>query len=506
MIKIAARVFLAISMLLVGVDSVMGQGGTRPNIMIVLVDDMGVMDTSVPFLLDEQGKAIEHPLNRWYKTPNMERLARLGVRISEFYAMSVCSPSRISLMSGQNSARHRTTTWINPDTNNRGPSGPADWNWKGLDRSSVTLARLMQQAGYRTIHVGKGHFGPRGSVGSDPTNLGFDVNVGGSSIGQPGSYYGTKNFGNEGKDPKHAVPGLEKYHGEEIFLTEALTRQAKEHVRESVREGKPFFLNFCHYAVHAPFQADSKFTVEDSSGKYSKQALAFASLIRGMDDSLGQMLDCFEELGIAENTLVFFLGDNGSDAPLGEPHAVASSAPLRGKKGSHYEGGMRVPFIAAWAKTSQNQWQERLPTPAGQVRKGWGAIYDLFPTIAEMVDLKVPSGHVVDGSSLKSLFASSETKVGDREFLMHFPHAPHRSNYFTVYRRGDWKLVYHYLLEKDGSSRQLFNLNSDPYEQHDLAKSRSDISNELLRRMQENLTNQNALFPVSQEGKLLLPR
>lgn len=506
MIKVATRVFLAISILLLGVDSVMGQGSAKPNIMIVLVDDMGVMDTSVPFLLDEQGNAIEHPLNRWYQTPNMERLARLGVRISEFYAMSVCSPSRISLMSGQNSARHRTTTWINPDTNNRGPSGPADWNWKGLDRSSVTLARLMQQAGYRTIHVGKGHFGPRGSVGSNPTNLGFDINVGGSSIGQPGSYYGTKNFGNEGKEPKHAVPGLEKYHGEEIFLTEALTRQAKEHVRESVRAGKPFFLNFCHYAVHAPFQADSRFTVEDSSGKYSKQALAFASLIRGMDDSLGQMLDCFEELGIAENTLVLFLGDNGSDAPLGEAHAVASSAPLRGKKGSHYEGGMRVPFIAAWAKPAQNPWQERLPTPAGQVRKGWGAIYDLFPTIAELVELKVPSEHAVDGRSLKSLFASSETKVGDREFLMHFPHAPHRSNYFTVYRRGDWKLVYHYLPEKEGPSRQLFNLNSDPYEQHDLADSRTDVSDELLRRMQEDLKHQNALYPVNPEGEPLLPR
>ena len=277
-------------------------------------------------------------------------------------------------------------------------------------------------------------------------------------------------------------------------------------MRESVKEGKPFFLNFCHYAVHAPFQSDSKFTVEDSSGKFSKQALAFASLVRGMDDSLGQMLDCFEELGIAENTLVFFLGDNGSDAPIGEAHAVGSSAPLRGKKGSHYEGGMRVPFIAAWAKPAQNPWQERLPTPAGQVRKGWSAIYDLFPTIAELVELKVPTGHVVDGNSLKPLFASSEHKFNDREFLMHFPHAPHRSNYFTVYRRGDWKLVYHYLPEKQGPSRQLFNLDSDPYEQHDLADSRTDVSDELLRRMQEDLKHQNALYPVNQEGEPLLPR
>ena len=482
-----------------------GQGGSKPNIMIVLVDDMGLMDTSVRFLIDKDGTPVEHPLNRWYKTPNMERLAKLGVRVSEFYAMSVCSPSRISLMTGQNSARHRTTTWINPDSNNRGPSGPPDWNWKGLDASSVTLARLMQQSGYRTIHVGKGHFGPRESVGSDPRNLGFDINVGGSSIGQPGSYYGTKSFGADGPKPTHAVPGLDEYHGQEIFLTEALTREAKKHVKACVEEGKPFFLNFCHYAVHAPFQSDPRFEVEDPTGKFSKQALAFASLVQGMDDSLGKMLDCFEELGIAENTLVFFLGDNGSDAPLGDPYAVASSAPLRGKKGSHYEGGMRVPFIAAWAKPAKNQWQDRLPISSGQIRKGWGAIYDLFPTIAELVRLDVPSGHIVDGSSLKDIFASSQPAPLDREFLMHFPHAPHRSNHFTVFREGDWKLIYHYLPEKSSPRMELYDLSKDPYEQTDLANTQSDMVRGLREAMAKKLTEQNALCPVSPEGQTLFP-
>ena len=482
-----------------------GQGGSKPNIMIVLVDDMGPMDTSVRFLIDKDGTPVEHPLNRWYKTPNMERLAKLGVRVSEFYAMSVCSPSRISLMTGQNSARHRTTTWINPDSNNRGPSGPPDWNWKGLDASSVTLARLMQQSGYRTIHVGKGHFGPRESVGSDPRNLGFDINVGGSSIGQPGSYYGTKSFGADGPKPTHAVPGLDAYHGQEIFLTEALTREAKKHVKACVEEGKPFFLNFCHYAVHAPFQSDPRFEVEDPTGKFSKQALAFASLVQGMDDSLGKMLDCFEELGIAENTLVFFLGDNGSDAPLGDPYAVASSAPLRGKKGSHYEGGMRVPFIAAWAKPAKNQWQDRLPISSGQIRKGWGAIYDLFPTIAELVRLDVPSGHIVDGSSLKDIFASSQPAPLDREFLMHFPHAPHRSNHFTVFREGDWKLIYHYLPEKSSPRMELYDLSKDPYEQTDLANTQSDMVRGLREAMAKKLTEQNALCPVSPEGQTLFP-
>jgi len=363
----------------------------------------------------------------------------------------------------------------------------------------------LQQSGYRTIHVGKGHFGPRGSIGSDPTNLGFDVNVGGSSIGQPGSYYGKKNFGADVANPTHPVPDLDEYHGQEIFLTEALTRQAKKHVRESVQENKPFFLNFCHYAVHAPFQADPNFSVTDPSGKYPKPALAFASLIRGMDDSLGKMLDFFEELGVAENTLVFFLGDNGSDAPLGDPHAVASSAPLRGKKGSHYEGGMRVPFIAAWAKASQNQWQERLVIPANQIRKGWGAIYDLFPTITDLLEIQLPQGHILDGRSLKQLLASNNPSPDDREFLMHFPHAPHRSNYFTVLRRGDWKLIYHYLPEKNSPRQQLFNLQSDPYEQNDLANTQPQRCNDLKHQMKTKLLEQNALFPVDQQSNELLP-
>jgi arylsulfatase A-like enzyme len=218
------------------------------------------------------------------------------------------------------------------------------------------------------------------------------------------------------------------------------------------------------------------------------------------------MLDCFDELGIAENTLVFFLGDNGSDAPLGEPHAVASSAPLRGKKGSHYEGGMRVPFIAAWAKPAQNHSQTRLPIPSGQIRKGWAAIYDIFPTIAELIELNTPDNHSIDGSSLKTLLLSGEPSSTDRSFLMHFPHAPHRSNYFTVLRQNQWKLIYHYLPAKDSPSRQLFDLSSDPNEQNDLADLRPDLTVEMLRRMQDQLKNQNALYPVNQEGELLLPR
>jgi arylsulfatase A-like enzyme len=250
--------FLLLLALLALPDSL--RAAAPPNIVVMLVDDMGVMDTSVPFLTDATGKPKRYPLNDYYRTPNMERLSARGIRFSDFSSMSVCSPTRIALMTGQNAARHRTTNWINPDRDNAGPQGAPDWNWHGLKPGDVTLAGLLREAGYRTIHVGKGHFAPRADAGADPSKIGFDVNVAGASIGAPGSYYGMENFG--AKNPKRAqaaVPHLEKYHGREIFLTEALTIEANAHVADAVKAGKPFFLYFAQYAVHAPFNSDPRF-------------------------------------------------------------------------------------------------------------------------------------------------------------------------------------------------------------------------------------------------------
>ena len=133
----------------------------RPNIVVFLVDDMGVMDTSVPFLTDEDGNPKRYPLNDYYRTPSMERLAERGIRFNQFYAMSVCSPTRISIMTGQNAARHRTTNWINPSKDNAGTNGPPDWNWGGLKKGDVTLPGILRESGYRTIHVGKGTLAPK---------------------------------------------------------------------------------------------------------------------------------------------------------------------------------------------------------------------------------------------------------------------------------------------------------------------------------------------------------
>ncbi len=474
-----------------------------PNVVIFLVDDMGVMDTSVPFLTDAAGQPKRYPLNDYYRTPNMERLAARGIRFNNFSANSVCSPTRISIMTGQNAARHRTTNWINPDKDNAGPWGPPQWNWMGLKKGDVTLAGLLRAGGYRTIHVGKGHFGPRESAGAEPRNLGFDVNVGGASIGAPGSYYGKDNFGQGSKRAGSAVPHLEQYHGTETFLTEALTIEAKARVTSAVQADQPFFLYLAHYAVHAPFHSDPRFAAHYQDSGKPASAQAFATLIEGMDKSLGDLLDHLDSLGVAENTLVFFLGDNGSDAPLGHQHEVACAAPLRGKKGAHYEGGMRVPFIAAWAKPNAGQpHQQRLPIPAGAVQPQMASVCDLFPTILGVVGIAPPPSHAVDGMRLGTLLAGKADPSRSETFLMHYPHAPHRTDYFTCYRDGPWKVIYHYIPSavSGNSHYQLFHLAEDPSEQQDLAAARPQELRRLVQGLIAALEKSGAVYPVDQDG------
>ncbi len=476
----------------------------QPNIIVFLVDDMGVMDTSLPFLTDESGKPKRYPLNDYYRTPNMERLAERGIRFNNFYAMSVCSPTRISIMTGQNAARHRTTNWINPDKNNGGPFGPPQWNWTGLKKGDVTLPGLLRGAGYETIHVGKGHFGPREYEGTEPMNLGFDINVAGCSIGAPASYYGMKNYGNGQKQrAANAVPGLEKYHGTETFLSEALTIEAKARLSEAVEAKKPFYLYFAHYAVHAPFNSDPRFAAHYADSDKPAEAQAFATLIEGMDKSLGDVLDHLDVLGVADNTLIFFLGDNGSDAPISkDPHIVACAAPLRGKKGAHYEGGMRVPFIAAWARADgNNPHQKRLPIAAGAVQSQQAAVMDLFPTILALTGAKAPAGYAVDGSRLDTLLTGKSDAARDEVFLMHYPHSPHRSDYFTCYRSGDWKVIYHYFPSEasENSYYQLYNLADDPFESTNLAASKPDRLRLMMQGLIDSMESLNAVYPVDKE-------
>ena len=485
------------------------EGEAPPNIVVFLVDDMGIMDTSVPFLTDREGKAKRYALNDFYRTPNMERMARLGIRFNQFSAMSVCSPSRVSLLTGQNAARHRVTNWIDPNGDNSGPNGPADWNWAGLKPGDVTLPGLLRKSGYRTIHVGKGHIAPRGKAGEDLRAVGFDDTVGSSSIGQPGSYYGEDGYGKIKGAKANAVPGLEAYHGTKTFLTDALTLEANARVAGAVREKKPFYLQLSHYAVHSPWQWDSRYVEHYRNLDKPNGVKAFATLVEGMDKSLGEMLDHLDKLGVADNTLVFFLGDNGSDAPLGDHQAVACSAPLRGGKGSQYEGGTRVAFMAAWAKANaDNPNQRSFAVAGGAIQRQQASICDIFPTALAIAGVKLPDGHKLDGVNLQRLLTGNADGSRPEQFLMHFPHAPHRADYFTTWRDGDWKVIYHYFPGKasGGSHYQLFNLRDDPFEQDDLVQSKPVELKRLMGGLVAALEADGATYPVDKPGgKALKP-
>ncbi|MDA8875883.1 sulfatase-like hydrolase/transferase [Akkermansiaceae bacterium] len=481
----------------------------KPNVVLFLVDDMGAMDTSLPFLTDEKGIPVKHPLNHFYRTPNMERLAAQGTRFSQFYAQSVCSPTRISIMTGQNATRHRTTNWIRPAGNNRSKFTSVDWNWNGLTKSSLTLSRLLAESGYQNIHVGKGHFGPYDHEGQDPLNLGFHVNIGGDSIGQPGSYYGEKNYGNEvkGKDDTantYGVSHLTNYHGSDTFLSEALTIEAKKAVTHATEEKKPFYLYMAHYALHAPFHSDPRFAKNYLESGKPKKAQAYATLVEGMDKSLGDLLDHLNSLGVGEDTLVLFLGDNGGDAPLGGAHDYGSSAPLRGKKGAHYEGGTRAPFIAAWAKPNpSNPHQKKLPIAQGVTQTQLATVMDLFPTILNLVGQEIPNDHPIDAHDLKAQFTGTPNPARPEIFLSHFPHE-HRSNYYTGFRNGDWKLIYHYPVGKQRLRYELFNLRADPFEKENLSTKNPTELKRLFAEMMTHLKAQGALFPVA-DGREVLP-
>lgn len=461
---------------------------SKPNIIVFLVDDMGWQETSVPFF--EQVT----DLNRRYRTPNMERLAAQGAKFTQAYASAVCSPSRVSLLTGMNAARHRVTNWTlrkNKSPDNPSPAfDPPDWNLNGVgtDNSVERTARvtplpsLLRDAGYRTIHVGKAHFGAESTPGENPRNLGFDINIAGHAAGGPGSYWGEKNFSAAWRtnppDLIWDVPSLEAYHGKDVYLTEALTREAVKAVDQAVVAKKPFYLYMAHYAVHAPWEKDDRFYQ-----KYIDQGIkpfdaTLASMIEGMDKSLGDIMAEVERLGVAKNTIVLFMSDNGS------PSQCPPNLPLRGHKLSPYEGGIREPMIVKWPGVTQ----------PGSTVKEPVLIEDFFPTILELagVDRRKKTVQEVDGQSFVPLLRGKGADSSQRPFVWHFPHNYSGQGPFSALRQGDFKLVYHHAERR----LELFDIAKDISESQDLSSKLPDKVKVLAEVLGRQLRLRGAQMPV----------
>ena len=469
-----------------------------PNLVFFLVDDMGWQETSVPFHTEITD------LNRRYRTPNMERLAADGMKFTQAYASAVCSPTRVSALTGMNAARHRVTNWtlrknVAPDQPHPLVQPPA-WNLNGIctapgiDRTmQVTpLPALLRAAGYRTIHVGKAHFGAKDTPGEDPRHLGFDVNIAGHCAGGPGSYWGEKNFSAAWRSKNAAdriwdVPGLEVYHGTNTYLTKALTLEAIKALEKTVAEKKPFYLYLAHYAVHAPWEKDDRFYQPYVDAGLKPNEATLASMIEGMDKSLGDIMTTLTRLGVAANTIILFMSDNGS------PSQCPPNLPLRGHKLTPYEGGSRVPLLVKWPGVTQPGTTCRRPV----------IVEDVFPTMLELAGASGCDQVIqhVDGRSLVPLLRGGGATASDRPFVWHFPHYYSRQTPFSAIRVGDWKLIHHHADRR----LELFNLTTDLSEKNDLAAAEPHRVRTLAGRLAALLKERGALMPSNKQSGEVIP-
>ena len=485
--RMLTRLILPLAVLCSLLTSLAPAQPTQPNIILFLVDDLGWQDTSVPMTAEPT------PLNARYHTPNLEALASRGVRFSNSYASApVCTPTRTSILTGLCPARTHITYWtLNKDSDtsaHRDDIAPPAWQVNGLQPGEYeTLPQILQDAGYRTIHVGKAHFGANGTPSADPTALGFNINIAGHAAGGPASYYGLDHFtvaGRDGKPPHSSAtvwdtPGLDKYHGHDIFMTEALAIEASQAIRDAVADHQPFYMNFAPYAVHAPIMGNHRY--EPNYPDLDERERAYASMIETVDAALGALVATLQDLHQLDNTVIIFSSDNGGlsahargRAPDGQTQHT-HNAPARSGKGSAYEGGTRVPTVIAWPGVT-----DAPPASTSPERKLGPLIdtpiisHDLFPTIISLAGLQAdygPADHpTIDGRDLTPLLTNRPQLFDDTRTLgWNQPHQWGAAGPgiwpFTSIRVGAYKLIYFHA----GRRFELYNLADDIGETRDLA-------------------------------------
>lgn len=481
-----------------------------------MVDDLGWQDTSVAFT--------ESPteFQSRYRTPHLARLAAAGMRFSDAYASgSVCTPTRTALLCGRSPARTRITDWtlhVDRDFSRRMPElADPPWRKAGLAPSPHLLPKLLRAQGYRTIFIGKAHFGARGTAGADPTRLGFDVNVAGHAAGAPGSYYGERAYGTRTGGP-WGVPGLERYHDTDTFLTEALTLEMERELEEAAADSRPFFLDLSHYAVHTPIQADPRFAPAYRAAGLDAKEAAYASLIEGVDAGLGRLFAKLHELGIADDTLVVFTSDNGGLTAHGRGATPDGSGkdthnrPLRSGKASGYEGGIRVPFVVGWAHAALGVEARAgaachaLPIEGGAIDDSPIITTDLFVTFASLAN--VPRARIEaaqpDGVDLSPRFAG-RGDLAERALFWNYPHkwgpAGDRYEPFVAMRDGRWKLIYWY----ESKEFELFDLETDLGETQNVFRAGDPVSERARTTLRAWMVAVDAQRPIDAATGAMLP-
>ena len=483
----------------------------RPNIILFMVDDMGWQDTSVPFT------DTPTPYNRMFQTPAMERLAASGMKFTQAYACAISSPSRCSLFTGVNAARHGVTNWtLLRDQTTDEPCDSIiipDWNYNGIQRVpginntfvGPSFVQELKDPGYHTIHVGKAHLGAFDTPGENPHHWGFEVNVAGSAIGGLATYLSERRYGHdEDGNPtsRFAVEGLEKYWNTGTFITEALTQEAISELDRAKRYGQPWFLYMAHYAVHVPIDRDTRFYQKHLDRGLSPREAAYASLVEGMDKSLGDLLDWVEKNGEADNTIIIFMSDNGGLAAGGQwrdGDLHTQNSPLYSGKGSLHEGGIRVPMIVRWPGHT---------TPAARC-DNYVMIEDFYPTITQMAgidpDKSTHYGHRIDGRSFVPLIDGTGDPSADRPLIWNFPNVwglPGPAiDLNCAIRKNQWKLIYNYATGR----KQLYDINADISEKNDLSASRPDIVRTLSAELGDSLRSAGAMRPLLKRTGKPLP-
>jgi arylsulfatase A-like enzyme len=453
------------------------QAAPRPNILFILTDDLGWADTTL------------YGHTRYYQTPNLERLAKRGMVFSRAYSASpLCSPTRASILTGQNPARigitapvcHVPEVKLNASVRPTAPPTAKSLicdSATRFDTNHVTLAERLKSAGYTTGHFGKWHLGPEPY---SPLQQGFDVDLPHhAGPGPAGSYVAPWKFNDFDPDPQ--VPGE---HIEDRMAKEAVAWMEKNKAR-------PFFLNYWMFSVHAPFDA-KKALIEKHRARANpddaQRSPTYAAMVESMDDAVGTLLDALDRLGIADHTAVVFYSDNGGNM-YNEVDGTTptSNRPLRGGKATMWEGGIRVPAIVNWPGV----------TRAGTRSDALIQSTDFYPTVLHLLGLPHTPDHPVDGVNIAPALRGEAFERGP--MFTYFPHSTKVPDWLppaASVHRGDWKLIRLFHQGDNGAhAYELHNLRDDLGETNNLAPAQPALVKELDALIEQFLADTKAVVP-----------